>query len=287
MDIKKIENLSSHVTKSTTKTCNISSMSSNTISKTVQKSLERTALKVALKQAKEAEKEAKKQANEAIKEAKKLEKAELKAREQELKKREKLAAKEAIQKERARIQRKQAKKDMKYEIKDKSISYMYRTAKEIHATYSTGGATIQQICETYIKMHGRINPYTLEEADEKYDINAAIRGFVYETSPSSEQSWFRYGMKKVREQVAPWIFANMELATVNDDFGWKVSTPELAAARRQFKGKWILIVEGSNAYYDWNEERYGPLPTEETIEEAAQDRKVGVRGRRRVTDVEA
>jgi len=120
----------------------------------------------------------------------------------------------------------------------------------------------------------------LEPVDEKYDIAAGIRGIMYETSPSSEQHWFRYGMQKVREQVAPWVFVNKQLAVVNDAFKWKVTTTDMAKARRRSKGLWSYMSSGSHAFYDWSLEEYGPLPTEEILKEAALGRKVGARGRK-------
>lgn len=173
----------------------------------------------------------------------------------------------------------------KYEIKDKSIAKMVQTAKALQREYP-GGFTAKQLVKKYIELNGKINPYTLEVVDDKYDISAAIRGFMYETSPSSEQHWFRYGMQKVRDQVAPWLFYNKSLALVNNCFDWKVSTPEMSYYRRRNKGKWFIIDEGSNAYYSWDARKYGPLPSDEQLKNAS-NRKIGVRrGKKRVLIIE-
>jgi len=202
---------------------------------------------------------------------------------------EKISKKQGILQERERniyLKKKRNEKEKeKYEIKDRSLSVMFRTAKQVEAIYPNGFTT-KQFCDKYIQFNGRINPYSLEEVDYEYDLCAAIRGFMYETSPSSEQHWFRYGMKKVRQQVAPWIFANKKLAIVNDSFGWKdvKSNPEILSARRKNKGIWIRITEGSNAFYDWDNEKYGPLPQEDILNIAARNRKIGKRRRLIIED---
>lgn len=197
---------------------------------------------------------------------------------------EKIIEKKVIQKERENFIIKKLSKDKKqkekYEIKDRSISVMIVTAKHAESRYPNGFTT-KEFCNLFKEKNGRINPYTLQAVESDYDLDAAIRGFMYETSPSSEQHWFRYGIKKVREQVAPWIFANKNLAVVNEKFGWKdvKSNPEVLSERRKQKGLWIRIVEGSNAYYDWDNVKYGPLPREEILEIASKNRKIGKRKR--------
>lgn len=198
--------------------------------------------------------------------------------------------KEGIQLERERAKNRQEKRiqrnKSKHEIHDNALRKMLQVADVIERTCPEG-ATAKDVTDAYVELHGRINPYTLELAPESYNMCAAIRGFMYETSPSSEQHWFRYGVKKVREQVAPWIFANKELAKVNNEFEWKVSTPEMSAARRQNKGLWIIISKGSLAFYNWNEEKYGPLPTEDILIRASKNRKIGVRSKNIVFDIVA
>ena len=198
--------------------------------------------------------------------------------------------KEGIRMERERVKAKDDKKAQrnksKHEIHDAALRKMLQVADVIERRYPEG-ATAKDVTDTYMALHGRLNPYTLEIAPDGYNMCAAIRGFMYETSPSSEQHWFRYGVKKVREQVAPWIFANKELAKVNNEFEWKVSTPEMSAARRQNKGLWVIITKGPLAFYNWDEDKYGPLPTEDVLTEASKNRKIGVRSRNIVFDVVA
>jgi len=162
--------------------------------------------------------------------------------------------------------------------KEKSIRKMIRTAKALQRE-CPDGFTPKQLVRKYIELNGEINPYTLEPVDRYYDIDAAIRGFMYETSPSSQQHWFKYGKRMDRTEIAPWIFYNKELATVNHRFDWKVSTREMAAERRRCKGKWFVLEDGSNTYYDWDSELYGPLPTNHQLKNAALRRNIGIRSK--------
>jgi hypothetical protein len=265
------------------------------LAKNVQKELEKMAKqqqkeaeqlakqqqKTAEKMAKQQQKEAQKMDKQIAKEAEQLDKQRKRETEKLVRLREKEASRSAVLRERERVkelaEKKAIKKSEKYEIQTKAIGKMVQVAKQMAAA-NPGGFTIAQITQKYVSMFPNTNPYTLEPIDDpEYDISAAIRGFVYETSPSSEQHWFRYGYKKIREQVAPWIFVNKELAIVNHSFQWKKTTSEIATARRQNKGLWKLIPDGSLAFYDWNEEAYGPLPNEEMLIEAAENRKKGVR----------
>jgi hypothetical protein len=182
---------------------------------------------------------------------------------------------EKSEKEKKRLIEKQS----KHEISPQALSNLIRTAKRV-AAKRPNGFSVRRFVKTYIKRNGRINPYTLEEVEPEYDLAAAIRGIMYETSPSSQQHWFRYGMKKAREQIAPWVFANKELATTNHQYEWKVATKEMTAARRRNKGLWMFMPDGAHALYDWNEEVYGPLPTEELLQAAAVNRKQGARGKK-------
>ena len=222
--------------------------------------------KMEAKAIKQAEKEALKVAE---KEAKKEAKA-IKQAEREIIKKIKDAERAGMikgkQMERERLLKNQLKKQVKHEIHEKALSKMVKVAKQLERD-NPDGFTITQCVNEYIKQHGKINPYTLELIEEgsKYDISAAIRGFIYETSPSSSQHWFRYGYKKVREQVAPWIFANKELAMINENYGWVATTPGMASDKRNNIGKWRMIIDGSIAYYDWDMEKYGPLPSEDVL----------------------
>lgn len=178
------------------------------------------------------------------------------------------------QREERQREREEQKEMAKIRIKERSIRKMVRTAKALQRECPDGFSP-KQLVRKYIELNGEINPYTLESVRSDYDIDAAIRGFMYETSPSSQQHWFKYGIQKTRNEVAPWIFYNKELAMVNNRFDWKVSTPEMSAERRRCKGKWFVIENGPNAYYDWNTEIYGPLPTNAQLKNAS--RRMGFR----------
>ena len=260
----------------------------------LSKAAEKLRLKEAEKLAKEAEKAEKLRLKEAeklrLKEAEKLAKETEKAEKLRLKEAEKLRIKEAekLAKEAVNVYKcKQKEKNIKkiqknkkkFEVQTKTLTNLVPIAKKANQDYPDG-FTAKQLTDMYIVRYGRINPYTLEAVDEGYDIHAAIRGIMEETSPSSAQHWFRYGTQKSDEQVAPWLFANKQLAIVNNTFGWKITTSEIAKARRQNKGKWIHMIEGGNARFDWPIEKYGPLPTEDLLKQAAIGRKVGVRGRK-------
>ena len=187
----------------------------------------------------------------------------------------KKAFRQGVIAERERQKKKSEKQSRKFEIQQEAIARMVRVAKILRQKYPEG-FTIKQCISKYIECWGKINPYTGEPVEE-YDLHAAIRGFTYESSPSSEQHWFRYGTRKEAEQVSPCIFANKELATVNHRHGWESTTPEIAKQRRREKGLWRVIAE-PNALYDWPEDKYGPLPTKEMLKEASKDRKIGIRG---------
>jgi len=232
--------------------------------------------RIAAKLQKQAEKLAAKQQNAILRAARKQEKI----KEKEVIKA--VVARER-QKMKATFEKKIKKTYHKHEVQSESLKNIIQVARRTQEMYPEGFTT-KQITQKYIELHGRKNPYTLEDVDDKYDLHAGIRGLMYETSPSSEQHWFRYGIQKVREQVAPWIFANKKLAIVNNQFGWKVSTPEMSVARRQNKGLWTYMIDGSHAFYDWSEEKYGPLPTEEVLTEAAKNRRIGVRGSKKILE---
>jgi hypothetical protein len=230
--------------------------------------------KRALKKQAKIEEKAKKKAEKETKRL--LEKAALAAEKMKQKaEKEKQKIIEKAEKEKRRLIEKQS----KHEIGHEALSRLIQTAKRVTAK-RPNGFSVRRFVKSYKKHNGKINPYTGEEVDENYDLAAAIRGIMYETSPSSQQHWFRYGMKKAREQIAPWIFANKELANTNHQYEWKVSTKEMTAARRRNKGLWVFMTDGAHALYDWNEEVYGPLPTEEMLQAATLNRKQGSRGKK-------
>ena len=237
---------------------------------------------------KEKEKELKKQAKNNLRELKKQEKAALREKENELKKEAKAALREKDKQRREAIKRAQIKTKAelktiaknarkKEEVNCRSLSMIIKTAK-MTAEFFGNKFSCTNFCEVYISKNGYMNPYTLEEVDENYDLEAAIRGIMYETSPSSAQHWFRYGLSKKREQIAPWLFYNKSLAIVNNAHGWKVSDSELKKAQRNNLGSWSYMEEGSQAFYDWDEDKYGPLPTKDVLKAATVGRKVGTRG---------
>ncbi len=241
---------------------------------------------------KEKEKELKKQAKNNLRELKKQEKAALREKENELKKEAKAALREKDKQRREAIKRAQIKtkaelktiaknarkkEEVKFEVNCRSPSMIIKTAK-MTAEFFGNKFSCTNFCEVYISKNGYMNPYTLEEVDENYDLEAAIRGIMYETSPSSAQHWFRYGLSKKREQIAPWLFYNKSLAIVNNAHGWKVSDSELKKAQRNNLGSWSYMEEGSQAFYDWDEDKYGPLPTKDVLKAATVGRKVGTRG---------
>jgi hypothetical protein len=242
------------------------------------KSQEKLAAKELKSQEKLAAKELKSQEKLAAKELKNQEKKELKNREsqekKELKNRENQEKKEL--KNRENQEKKELKNRERHEIRTSSIRNIIQVAKDAAAKYADG-FTAKQLTDLYISTRGRLNPYTMKIEDESYDITAAIRGIMEESSPSSVQHWFKYGVRKSAQQVAPWVFANKKLAIVNNIYGWKITTKEFASARRQSKGKWMYIENGYLAQYDWCDDKYGPFPTENILREAAIGRKIGVR----------
>jgi len=223
-------------------------------------------------------KELKNRENQEKKELKSQEKKEKKEK-KELKSQEKKELKSQEKKE-LKSQEKKEKKELKnrerHEIRTSSIRNIIQVAKDAAAKYADG-FTAKQLTDLYISTRGRLNPYTMKIEDESYDITAAIRGIMEESSPSSVQHWFKYGVRKSAQQVAPWVFANKKLAIVNNIYGWKITTKEFASARRQSKGKWMYIENGYLAQYDWCDDKYGPFPTENILREAAIGRKIGVR----------
>ena len=264
-----------------------------------EKEAKKQAKEEAKKQAKEAKEEAKKQAKEAKEEAKKKAKEEAKRAKEAIKQarqreaetarqerqREAEAAREAIQREadaarettlRAADAARETRQRERREHRIKVFENVRKAGEEAALIRPNGKFTTGDVEEAYKRLYPNINPYTLKQYCGCYDIGAAIRGLMYESSPSSQQHWFQYGHQKVREQVAPWLFANKNLASVNNDFNWKQTTSIMATARRQQKGFWQLIQDPS--LRDLPEE-YGKIPSAEILHEASQNRKKGARGR--------
>ena len=160
--------------------------------------------------------------------------------------------------------------------KKQSLTRIFKTIKACSILYPNGW-TARQFSEKYINLYGNLNPYTGEVCLPTYDIHASIRGLMYETSPSSTQHWFQYGNLKYKEQVAPWFCYNKALAVVNNANNWKKTTSEISSSRRAGKGLWFAVVDGPNSIYNWSDEIYGPLPTEEILKIAKEGRRIGVR----------
>uniref|UniRef100_A0A6C0D994 Uncharacterized protein n=1 Tax=viral metagenome TaxID=1070528 RepID=A0A6C0D994_9ZZZZ len=178
-----------------------------------------------------------------------------------------------VLKEQERAAKIEAKNVAKIELKNNAINRMRRVKDEMPPEFS-----VNQFCEKYIQLFGRINPYKgtpILEGD-KYDVYAGIRGLLYELSPSSTQHWFQYGKKKSGEEIGPWFFANKELALVNNAYEWNTSTTAQKSAQRRHRGMWTSLPPDSRATYDAN--LFGPIPDEATLEQASVGRKIGRRG---------
>jgi hypothetical protein len=186
----------------------------------------------------------------------------------------KLGKKQAKILQKKQMQRQEA----KFEIKKESITKLIQVARILNSQFPNQGLHIRDIVEKYIEMHGEINPYTTEPAEPDYDVPAAIRGIVYESSPSSLQHWFRFGQRKGTAQICPWIFVNKELAIINNNYDWRKTNDEMIKNKKNSIGLWHYIDE-PNALYCWNEIKYGPLPTQEQLDNAEKigDRLVGIR----------
>ena len=264
---------------------NLSAKNILRLSKQQEKEEKKQAKEEAKKQAKQAKEEAKKQAKEAKEEAKKQAKQakeEAKKQAKQAKEEAKKQAKEAKEAIKLARQReadavRQARQREMYEHRNKSWEYLRNAGEEAALIRPNGKFTTGELQEAYKKLYPNTNPYTLVQYCDCYDIDAAIRGKMYESSPSSQQHWFQYGNLKERRQVAPWLFANKNLANVNNDFNWKQNTSVIATERRQRKGFWQLIPD-SLGTSDLPEE-YGKITSAEILYEASQNRKKGVRGR--------
>jgi hypothetical protein len=266
---------------------------------------EKLASKERIKAEKLALKEREKAEKLALKEREKAEKLALKEREQfrKLMEKERIKAEKLASKEREKAEKlitqnvfemgikegkKQEKKKQqkkierdaeKFEIKKESIEKLVIVARQLQQNYREDtGFRVGDICEKYIELHGNINPYSTKPAEDGYDIRAAIRGLIYESSPSSLQHWFRFGERKGNQQISPWIFANKDVAIINNNYGWQKTSNDMINEKRQSIGRWLVITE-NNPQFGWNEDKYGPLPTNEQLSQCEQsgERRVGIR----------
>ena len=158
-----------------------------------------------------------------------------------------------------------------YEVSEDARKRVFLTGK----SFDGKGFRAKEFTTKYIQLYGNTNPFTGEQAEATYDVSAAIRSLMYECSPSSNQSWFRHGVGKKAEQVAPWLFYNKALAEFNDANNWKQWTETTSKGRE--RGTWFVLTEGSNARYDWHNEKYGPKPSAEQLAAAAIGRTLGWR----------
>ena len=265
------------------------------------------ALPVVSKEREKAEKIALKAVKKAKKDAEKVEKLALKAVEKVRKnaeKAEKLALKavekvrknaekaEKIEKEKLRkngikegkelhkriYKKKMEKEEGNFEIKRDAFMKIFKVAQQLDIETPNQGYTINNIVEKYIELHGHITPYKMMRPLEDYDINAAIRAIVYESSPSSMQHWFRYGKRKSARKVCPWIFANKNLAIINNKYNWRKTTNKMTTDKKNDTGLWYYIKE-RDIEFSWKEDKYGPLPSREQLiaAEESGERVIGVR----------
>ena len=247
------------------------------------------ALPVVSKEREKAEKIALKAVKKAKKDAEKVEKLALKAVEKVRKNAEKA---EKIEKEKLRkngikegkeLQKRIYKKNMEkdegnFEIKRDAFMKIFKVAQQLDIETPNQGYTINNIVEKYIELHGHITPYKMMRPLEDYDINAAIRAIVYESSPSSMQHWFRYGKRKSARKVCPWIFANKNLAIINNKYNWRKTTNKMTTDKKNDTGLWYYIKE-RDIEFSWKEDKYGPLPSREQLiaAEESGERVIGVR----------
>ena len=226
----------------------------------------------------------------AIKEREKADKLELKEREKAdklaLKERENAeklvynrGIKEGKKLQKIAQQQKMEREEGKFEIRKECISNLINVGQKLEETPTNQeGYSINVIVEKYIELYGYINPYSLEPVEDTYNIKAAIRAIVYESSPSSLQHWFRFGQKKLSTKVCPWIFANKNLAISNNKFNWRKTTDEMVTDKKNNTGLWLFIKE-PNVEFCWKVDKYGPLPSKQQLDEAEAigERVIGIR----------
>jgi hypothetical protein len=167
------------------------------------------------------------------------------------------------------------KKNRKIEVR-KIIFDRMRRVGEMLMTEAPEGFTAGNMTRKYIEVYGPINVWNGEINSSEYDTDAGVRSLLYEMSPSSAQHWFKYGIGRRSNEVAPWTFVNKSLAIVNNKYEWKTTTPGTGRANRKEKGLWIYVPLLIREL--WSVEKYGPLPTDEMLANAKLGRKIGVRG---------
>jgi len=235
--------------------------------------------KIALKAVKKAKKDAEKVEKLALKAVEKVRKNAEKAEKIEKEKLRKNGIKEGKELQKRIYKKKMEKEEGKFEIKRDAFMKIFKVAEQLDIENPDQGYTINNIVEKYIELHGHITPYKMmRHLEDNYDINAAIRAIVYESSPSSMQHWFRYGKRKSARKVCPWIFANKNLAIINNKYNWRKTTNEMTTDKKNDTGLWYYIKE-RDIEFSWKEDKYGPLPSREQLiaAEESGERVIGVR----------
>lgn len=191
--------------------------------------------------------------------------------------RERAKEQRAREKENARnakeAQREREKRDRIHEKETKrfeAFNRMIQVGIALHKTHLDGFTTAQFV-EKFKQIYGNINAWSGVVNPEDYDGDASIRSLIYEMSPSSAQHWFKYGIKKNSYQVAPWSFVNKKLADLNHEYQWMVTTA--GTGRAKSKGTWKFVFHLSRE--NWDTQLFGPLPEEDTLLKAKNQRKIG------------
>ena len=179
-------------------------------------------------------------------------------------------------KENARIAKEERERQKRKRIHEKetarfeAFNRMIQVGIALHKTHLDGFTTAQFV-DKFKQIYGNINAWTGVVNPDHYDGDAGVRSLIYEMSPSSAQHWFKYGMKKNSYQVAPWSFVNKKLADLNHQYEWMVTTA--GTGRAKSKGTWKFVFHLSRD--NWDNELFGPLPEDDTLLKAINQRKIG------------
>lgn len=241
----------------------------NTVLKPILKDL-KTTFKIRIQRKKENTKALKMRAKEERERAKEERESAriVKEEERERAKQERERARLAKEEERDREKRRRihTKETQRFE----AFNRMIQVGIALHKTH-IDGFTTGQFVEKYKQVYGNMNAWTGEVNPDGYDGDAGIRSLIYEMSPSSAQHWFKYGMKKNSYQVAPWSFVNKQLADLNHQYQWMVTTK--GTGRAKSKGTWKFVFHLSR--HNWDNLLYGQLPDDHTLFNATNLRKIG------------
>jgi len=186
-------------------------------------------------------------------------------------KEERMRAKE--ERVRAKEDREREKRNRIHEKETKrfeAFNRMIQVGIALHKTHMDGFTTAQFV-EKFKQIYGNINAWSGVVNPDHYDGDASIRSLIYEMSPSSAQHWFKYGIKKNSYQVAPLSFVNKKLADLNHQYQWMVTTA--GTGRAKSKGTWKFVFHLCRD--NWDNELFGPLPEEDTLLKAINQRKIG------------